>query len=98
MYLIFFNGIWWNQTIEDALGGATTLSTPQDQVEALIKQVAAENDLEITDKLVELEPGRATLAQGGPVSEEHAKEDQLARRFVTIQFVSFSDSVNNFSF
>ena len=70
------------QTIEESLGGATTLSAPQDQVESLIRQVAAENDLEITDKLVELQPGQATLAPGASVrSEEHEKEDQLARRY-----------------
>jgi len=73
-------------TIEDALGGATTLSTPADQVEALIRQVAAENDLEITDKLVELEPGRATLTPANSVrSEEHAREDQLARRLAALR-------------
>jgi len=69
------------QTIEESLGGATTLSAPQDQVEALIRQVASENDLEITDKLVDLQPGQATLAPGASVrSEEHEREDQLARR------------------
>lgn len=74
-------------TVEEALGGATTLSTPQDQVEALIRQVAAENDLEITDKLVDLEPGRATLATpaGSVRSEEHAREDQLARRLAALR-------------
>lgn len=65
--------------MDEALGGAMTLSTPQDQVEALIRQVAAENDLEITDKLVDLEPGKATLAPGVK-SEEQAREDQLAKR------------------
>jgi len=76
------------QTIEESLGGATTLSAPQDQVEALIRQVAAENDLEITDKLVELQPGQATLTPGASArSEEHEKEDQLTRRsFVTLDF------------
>ena len=58
------------------------MSAPQDQVEALIRQVAAENDLEITDKLVDLQPGQSTLAPGASVrSEEHEKEDQLSRRF-----------------
>ena len=66
--------------MDDALGGAMTLSTPQDQVEALIRQVAAENDLEITDKLVDLEPGKSSLAQGAK-SEEQAREDQLAKRY-----------------
>jgi len=57
------------------------LSAPQDQVEALIRQVAAENDLEITDKLVDIQPGQSTLAPAAGVrSAEHEKEDQLARR------------------
>jgi len=73
-------------TIEDALGGATTLSTPQDQVEALIRQVAAENDLEITDKLVDLEPNRGSLvSQGGAQSEESQREDNLARRLAALR-------------
>lgn len=73
-------------TIEESLGGATTLSAPQDQVEALIRQVAAENDLEITDKLVDLQPGQATLAPGASVqSEQQAKEDQLARRLAALR-------------
>ena len=60
------------------MGTATTLSTPQNQVDDLIKQVAAENDLEVTDQLVGLEPGRASLSQG--TSAQAEKEDQLERR------------------
>lgn len=71
-------------TMDDALSGAMTLSTPQDQVEALIRQVAAENDLEITDKLVDLEPGKSSLAQGAK-SEEQAREDQLAKRLAALR-------------
>jgi charged multivesicular body protein 1 len=71
-------------TVEESLGAATTLSTPQDQVEALIRQVAAENDLAITDKLVDLEPGRASLAPS-KVTEEHEREDQLARRLAALR-------------
>lgn len=71
-------------TLDDALGGAMTLSTPQDQVESLIRQVAAENDLEITDKLVDLEPGKSSLAQGAK-SEEQAREDQLAKRLAALR-------------
>ena len=59
------------------MGAATTLSAPQDQVEALIRQVAAENDLAITDQLSGLKP-----AQTGSVSVTTEKEDQLERRFV----------------
>lgn len=74
-----------NSTLEEAMGGALTLSTPQDQVEALIKQVAAENDLEITDKLVDLEPGKASLASKGAKSEEQQREDQLAKRLAALR-------------
>ena len=62
-----------------------TLSTPQDQVESLIKQVAEENDLEITDALVGLEPGKASLsAEAGAASVSHQKEDALSRRYVCV--------------
>ena len=37
--------------MEDAMGSATTTTTPVDQVEALMKQVADENGLEITENL-----------------------------------------------
>jgi charged multivesicular body protein 1 len=58
-----------------------TLSTPQQQVDDLIRQVAAENDLALTDQLVGLEPTRGSLTPASSVkSEEQAKEDQLARR------------------
>ena len=60
------------------MGTATTLSTPQNQVDDLIKQVAAENDLEISDQLHGLEPGQQTLSQG--TSAQAEKEDQLERR------------------
>ena len=64
------------------MGDAMALSTPQDQVEALIRQVAEENDLAITDALVDLQPGQSTLAAEGassaPVSRQ--QEDQLERR------------------
>ena len=63
------------------MGTATTLSTPQDQVESLIRQVAAENDLQITDQLVELEPGKSSLVSE-PESASAKKEDALTRRFV----------------
>jgi charged multivesicular body protein 1 len=72
-------------TIEESMGGAMTLSTPQDQVEALIRQVAAENDLELTDKLVDLEPTRATITQPGAASEASEREDNLARRLAALR-------------
>ena len=69
------------QTVEQSLGAATTLSTPEDQVQALIKQVAEENDLEINDQLLGLEPGQSTLASEGSKSVSRQKEDALERRY-----------------
>ena len=66
------------QTMDESMSAATTLSTPADQVDDLIRQVAAESEIEIEDKLRELQPGQATLKS--TVSAENDKEDQLSRR------------------
>ncbi|KAK2142516.1 hypothetical protein LSH36_945g00094, partial [Paralvinella palmiformis] len=72
-------------TVEQSLGAATTLSTPEDQVQALIKQVAEENDLEINDQLLGLEPGQSTLASEGSKSVSRQKEDALERRLAALR-------------
>ncbi|KAI0210794.1 Charged multivesicular body protein 1a [Lamellibrachia satsuma] len=71
-------------TVEEAMGTATTLSTPQDQVESLIRQVAAENDLEITDQIADLEPGQSTLVSEA-ASASTQKEDMLSRRLAALR-------------
>ncbi|XP_050396447.1 charged multivesicular body protein 1a [Patella vulgata] len=70
--------------IESAMGTATTLSTPQDQVEALIHQVAEENGLEMIDQMSELNPATASLR---PTKEqgESSKEDDLSRRLQALR-------------
>ena len=67
------------QTVESSMSDATTLSTPQDQVEALIRQVAAENDLHIEDQLADLNPAAGSL-RAGASAEPASKEDALERR------------------
>jgi charged multivesicular body protein 1 len=42
-----------NQTLESAMGQATTLTTPEDQVMSLMKQVADEAGLDIMAQLAE---------------------------------------------
>lgn len=61
------------------MGTATTLSAPADQVEALIREVAAENDLAVSDQLVGLKPTQ-NGAIGASASVSSEKEDQLERR------------------
>ncbi|XP_041376537.1 charged multivesicular body protein 1a-like [Gigantopelta aegis] len=70
-------------TLESAMGTATTLSTPQDQVESLIQQVAEENGLEVMDQLKELNPATTSIRQS--TTPEHAKEDDLTRRLQALR-------------
>jgi len=71
-------------TLEDAMGTATTLSTPQDQVEALMREVAAENALDIEDQLKELNPTSASIRSEASASKSE-KEDQLSRRLAALR-------------
>ena len=68
------------QTLEDSMGTATTLSTPQDQVESLMREVAAEAALDIEDQLKELNPTTASIRSEASASTD--KEDQLSKRYV----------------
>lgn len=58
------------------MGTATTLSTPQDQVEALIQEVAEESGLEVMDQLKDMNPSTASVRE----SAETKREDELSRR------------------
>lgn len=60
------------------MGAATTLSTPQDQVDQLIHQVAEENGLEIISQLDTTET--PTALPTGTQSLSIEQEDQLTRR------------------
>lgn len=72
--------------MEDAMGTATTLTTPQDQVDLLIHKVAEENGLEIMDQLVDANPATSKLGESERSKED---EEQLQKRFVGfVQLVS----------
>ena len=60
--------------MEDAMGTATTVMTPKDQVDDLIMQIADENGLEVASQLAAV-PAASIKA---PVKEQ--KEDDLSRR------------------
>ena len=61
--------------MDSTMASAMTLSTPEDQVEGLMKQVAEENGLEVLDKLADATPGTDTV---GTLTNE--EEDKLSRR------------------
>jgi len=69
--------------LEDSMGAATTLSTPQDQVASLIQQVAEEAGLEVMDQLGEASAApSSSLAASQKTSEQ---EDQLSRRLQALR-------------
>ncbi|XP_023588355.1 charged multivesicular body protein 1a isoform X3 [Trichechus manatus latirostris] len=64
--------------MEDSMSSATTLTTPQEQVDSLIMQIAEENGLEVLDQLSQLPEGAAAVGE----SSVRSQEDQLSRRCV----------------
>ncbi|CAD5116029.1 DgyrCDS4961 [Dimorphilus gyrociliatus] len=69
--------------VEGAMGEATTLSTPMESVEALIKQVADENDLELTGQMHQA-PSATVTNPGESVGSKNA-EDALSRRLQALR-------------
>ncbi|GAB1293771.1 Charged multivesicular body protein 1a [Apodemus speciosus] len=62
--------------MEDSVSSATTLTTPQEQVDSLIVQIAEENGLEVLDQLSQLPEGASAVGE----SSVRSQEDQLSRR------------------
>lgn len=69
--------------MEDAMGSATTLSTPKEQVDSLIQQVAEENGLEITDQLAMAGNVPTSIGTASAVSSKN--EDQLSQRLAALR-------------
>nr|KAG5696615.1 hypothetical protein BaRGS_034076 [Batillaria attramentaria] len=71
-------------TMDQAMGSAMTLSTPQDQVEALITQVAEENGLEVIDQLKDLKSPAASVATTSKTQDQE-REDDLSKRLQALR-------------
>ncbi|GBL84746.1 Charged multivesicular body protein 1a [Araneus ventricosus] len=69
--------------VEDAMGSATTTSTPLAQVDSLIQQVAEENGLDIMDQLA----GAKSVPTEGlsTASVSRSEEDALTRRLAALR-------------
>jgi charged multivesicular body protein 1 len=73
--------------LESTMSSATTLSTPQSDVDALIKQVAEENGLEIMSQM-EKAAGVSSLAPGAQssgASRSKDEEDLLTKRLASLR-------------
>ncbi|CAN8019924.1 unnamed protein product [Ixodes persulcatus] len=66
--------------LDDAMGTATTTTTPMAQVDQLIQQVAEESGLEMIDEVnkAELAPSDSIATTGRPQAEEDALSKRLA--------------------
>ena len=69
-----------SQYVENAMSQTTTLSTPQDQVEGLIQQVATEHGLQLAETLGLAKTGPAPVAEAA-VSEQ----DELTARLAALK-------------
>ena len=71
------------------MGAAMTLSTPTNEVDALIQQVAEENGLEVIDQLKDLKaPSASVKSSVASSSGESSKEDDLSRRWVNLALIT----------
>lgn len=64
--------------MDDSMSSAMTLTTPQEQVDSLIHQIAEESGLEVMDQLSQLPAGATSV--GAESAKAQDKEDQLSRR------------------
>ncbi|TRY85810.1 hypothetical protein DNTS_011857 [Danionella cerebrum] len=69
--------------MEDSMSSATTLSTPQQQVDDLVLQIAEENGLEVQNQLDHLPAGATALGESSTLSQE--REEQLSRRLAALR-------------
>ena len=75
-----------SQVLEGAMTSATTLTTPQDQVDNLIIQVAEENGMDVLSQLAEATPGVGVPTEAKPAVAN--EEDDLSRRLAELRGVS----------
>ena len=68
------------QVLDSTMSAATTLNTPDDQVESLMKQVAEQNGLEVLDQLAEHPVSQQTPTSGVPTLSTQ-EQDQLSKRY-----------------
>ena len=75
-----------SNVMESSMSSATTLSTPQNEVDALIKLVAEENNLDLIGKMADA-PSVSGLSIGatGNASRSNEQEDELTKRLAKIR-------------
>lgn len=72
-----------SQFIESAMAGSTSLSTPEDEVNSLMQQVADDYGLEISVGLPQ--PSNVVPAQAENESKKVSEEDELSKRLAELK-------------
>ena len=67
--------------MEGPMSSATTLTTPQEQVDGRIMQIAEENGLEVLDQLRQLPEDASAVGE----SSVRSQDDQLSRRMAALR-------------
>jgi charged multivesicular body protein 1 len=71
--------------MDSAMSSATTLSTPQDQVDLLIKQVADENGLELMDQVANAPSANASAIGASTTGRTKKEDDELNNRLSALR-------------
>jgi charged multivesicular body protein 1 len=71
-----------SEYVEKTINQTTALSTPQEQVDTLIAQVADENGLELGEQLGQVAKNKQPAIKEKSVDEEH---DELSSRFMKLK-------------
>lgn len=71
--------------MDQGMGAATTLSTPADQVDSLIQQVADEHGLEMTNMLSDAAAAPTDSIGAQSTSISNQQEDALTRRLAQLR-------------
>jgi len=74
-----------SSAMDQSMGASTTLSTPADQVDALISQVAEEHGLEMGDMMAGAESAPTGSLAGPSTSVSNEQEDALTRRLAQLR-------------
>jgi len=68
-----------SEYVENTINTTTTLTTPQSQVDDLIKEVATENQLQLSEQLGGLPARKAPEAETAAVEEQEELAARLAK-------------------
>lgn len=71
--------------MDSTMSSATTLSTPQDQVDLLIKQVADENGLELIDQVANAPAANASAIGASTTGRTKKEDDELNNRLSALR-------------